>query len=123
MGFKLQGVNIGTRGPQPKLKLRSNAIDDLTPPLWLKAEAKAYWSTHCQQLQSNQLLTRETSESFSIHCDLWGRLCEMREAPTTRAYLDLHKAFVTSCKFFRLIPSEKPNVKENRFADFTEIDL
>lgn len=114
---------MGIRGPQPKLKLRQNAIDDLTPPEWLKVEAKSYWTTHAHQLQLNQLLTHETKESFAIHCDLWARLCEMREAPTTRAYLDLHKAFVTSSKHFRLIPSEKPNVKEDRFSEFAEIDV
>jgi len=114
---------MGLRGPQPTLKIRSNALEDLTPPAWLRDEAVSYWNRHAEQLQENHLLMRETAESFAIHCDLWARLCDMRGQPTTRAYLDLHKAFVTSSKHFRLVPSEKPQVKEDRFTDFTEIDV
>jgi len=114
---------MGLRGPQPQLKLRSNPLEDLAPPDWLRADGRAYFLRHCDQLAENQLLTRETAESWAAHCDLYQRLCDMRGEPTTRAFLDLHKAFVTSCKFFRLIPSEKPNVKEDRFADFGEVEL
>lgn len=112
---------MGLRGPAPNIRLRQNALEDLTPPEWLGEDAVAYWLQHAQQLQENQLLTRETAESYAIHCDLWQRMCDMRGLPTTRAYLDLHKAFVTSSKHFRLIPSEKPQVKEDRFADFNEV--
>jgi len=37
--------------------------------------------------------------------------------------IDTLKAFTSLAKNFRLLPTEKPQVKEDRFADFGEIDL
>lgn len=114
---------MGCRGPLPQIKLRSNPLEDLAPPDWLGDEAKAYWHYHAEQLKQNQLLTRETAHAFADHCDLHQRLCDMRNGETTRVFLDLRKAFSASCKIWRVLPTEKPHVKEDRFTDFGEVEL
>ena len=116
---------MGIAGPLPNRQIRTHALEALSPPDWLEGQEQGlnYWYTHCQSLADNQLLTRETRESFALHCSLFQRLYDMKDEPTCRSYLDLHKAFVTSCKFFRTIPNGNEKVKESRFEDYTEIDV
>lgn len=114
---------MGIRGPQPKLKLRSEPLNDLTPPDWLGPEGKAFFEKHCFQLKDNQLLTQQTTDSFALLCDLWERLKMFHGETTCRSYLDTLKAFTSLAKTFRLLPTEKPNVKEDRFSDFGEVDV
>lgn len=114
---------MGLRGPQPKLKLRSEALDDLSPPDWLGDEGKAYWSENAPQLKANQLLTVQTVHSFAMLCDLWDRYQSFHGADTSRIYLDTVKAYTTLAMKYRLLPTEVPNVKESRFADFAEVEL
>lgn len=114
---------MGIRGPAPKLKIRSEELEDITAPDWLGTLARAYWDTHAPQLRENQLLTVQTSESFAITCDLWERVREHQGKPTDKRYLDTVKAFRDYAKLFRLLPTEKPQVKESRFADFGEVDV
>lgn len=114
---------MGLRGPQPQLKLRSQELEDLTPPDWLSDTAKQYHDKHAEQLKDNQLLTLQTSDSYAMLCDLYSRLQEFRGQATTRSYLDTLKAYTSLAKLFRLVPNEKPNVKEDRFEDFREVDF
>jgi phage terminase small subunit len=115
---------MGLRGPAPVIKIRSEPLQDLTPPDWLgNEEAKQFWSKHAHQLQENHLLTAQTVDSFALLADLWERVQSFRGQPTTRAYLDTMKAFTSLAKNFRLLPTEKPEVKEDRFADFGEINI
>jgi hypothetical protein len=114
---------MGIRGPQPQLKLRSEPLTDLNPPDWLGDVGKAFWRKHSVQLKDNHLLTAQTADSFGILCDLWERVQSFKGQDTTRSYLDTLKAFTSLAKNFRLLPTEKPNVKEDRFADFEEVDV
>lgn len=116
---------MGLAGPLPNRQIRTNALTDLSPPDWLEGEqALQYWHTHAETLANNHLLTESTRESFSLHCQLWQRLFDMKDEPTTRSYLDLHKAFQNSSKHFRTIPQGNEKLgKESRFEDFTEIDV
>ena len=114
---------MGSRGPQPKLKLKSEALDSIEPPDWLlDADALCYWTRHASQLVENQLLTAQTVDSFALLCDLWAKTKAMSGAQVNRQYLDTVRAFTSLAKLFRLMPSEKPNVKEDRFADYLELD-
>jgi hypothetical protein len=121
--MSVEEAYLGLRGPQPHLKLRSNPLTDLTPPDWLGEVARAYWNRHADQLARNKLLTAQTADAFALHCDLWGRLQAMRTEPTTRAYLDTFSKFTASSKLFRLVPNEKPQVKESRYEDFAEVEF
>ena len=112
---------MGLRGPAPQLKIRSEELHDLTPPDWLGDEARAYHERHAEQLRSNHLLTVQTSDSYAMLCDLYARLQEFRGLSTTRSYLDTLKAYTSLAKLFRLVPNEKPHVKEDRFEDFGEV--
>jgi phage terminase small subunit len=114
---------MGLRGPQPTLKIRSEPLLDLNPPDWLGDEAKQFWSKHAHQLQENHLLTVQTVDSFALLADLWERVQSFRGETTTRAYLDTMKAFTSLAKNFRLLPTERPEVKEDRFADFAEVEI
>jgi hypothetical protein len=114
---------MGLRGPQPQLKIRSEPLADVTPPDWLGDVARAYWLKHAPQLVENQLLTTQTSDSFAAFCDLHERLMSFRGQPTTRAYLDTHSKYMACAKLWRLVPNEKPNVKEDRYADFGEVEF
>lgn len=114
---------MGMRGPAPQLKLRSEPLHDMTPPAWLCETAKAYWSKHCHQLRDNQLLSVQTSDSYAVLCDLYARLMDFRGKETTRSFLDTLKAYQSLAKLFRLVPTEKPHVKEDRFTDFAEVEL
>jgi phage terminase small subunit len=114
---------MGLRGPQPTLKLRSEPLTDLAAPEWLSKDAAAFYSKHAKQLQENQLLTVQTADAFALACDLWARVQQFKGKETSRAYLDTVKAFLSAVKPFRLVPNEKPHVKEDRFADFTEVDI
>lgn len=114
---------MGIRGPQPQLKLRSEPLADIAPPDWLGDEAKSFWRKHAGQLKQNQLLTSQTADAFALLSDLWERVQMFRGQGTTRAFLDTSKAFTSLAKNFRLLPTEKPNVKEDRFADFGEVDV
>ena len=114
---------MGLRGPQPQLKLRSEPLHELTPPDWLGTEAKDFWERHSVQLKDNQLLTAQTADAFALLCDLWERLKMFHGETTCRSYLDTLKAFSSLAKTFRLLPTEKPHVKEDRFADFGEVDV
>ena len=113
---------MGLRGPQPKLKLRSEALQDLSPPDWLGAEGKAFWNRHAAQLRDNQLLTAQTADGFALLADLWERVQSFRGLDTSRAFLDTSKAFTALAKNFRLLPTEKPNIKEDRFSEFGEVE-
>lgn len=113
---------MGIRGPAPKLKIRSERLEDLTPPDWLGELARAYWQKHAEQLVENQLLTQQTAESFAITADLWERVRGYHGQPTDKRYLDTVKSFRDYAKLFRLLPTEKPQVKEDRYADFGEFD-
>lgn len=85
--------------------------------------ARQFWVKHADQLKANQLLTVQTSDTFASVCDLYERLQTFRGKDTTRAYLDTLKAFTSLAKLFRLVPNEKPNVKEDRYEDFGEVDF
>lgn len=114
---------MGLRGPQPKLKIRSERLEDLSPPEQLGGIARAYWEKHAEQLRQNQLLTVQTAESFEITCDLYERYRDYKGKKTEKLYLDTVKAFRDYAKLFRLLPTEKPQVKESRFEDFGEVDF
>lgn len=114
---------MGLRGVLPNLKLRSEALTDLTAPDWLSADGKSYWMKHSGQLAENHLLTVQTSDAFAMLCDLYGRLMEFVGEGTSRTYLDTLKAFQNLSKNFRLLPTEKPLVKEERYADFSEVNF
>lgn len=114
---------MGLRGPQPQLKLRSEALEDLDPPKWLGEVAADYWRCHAHQLAENQLLTQQTAQSFSILCDLWEKWNELQGQPWGKAYDSVEKAYMRWAKLFRLVPNEKPAVKEDRYADFGEVDV
>lgn len=85
--------------------------------------AKQYWLSHVDQLVENELLNKSTVDSFATHCDLYARLRTFDDLPTSRTFLDTLKAFQSSSKVFRLVPCEKPNVKESRFKDYAEVNL
>jgi hypothetical protein len=114
---------LGLRGPLPKQQIRSERLDDLTPPDWLGPLAREYWAKHADQLRHNQMLTVQTAESFAITCDLWQRVRGYAGLPTDKRYLDTVKSFRDYAKLFRLLPTEKPQVKESRFEDFGEVDF
>lgn len=86
-------------------------------------EGKAFYAKHAFQLKDNQLLTAQTADSFALLADLWERVHSFRGQETSRAFLDTMKAFTSLAKNFRLLPTEKPEVKEDRFADFGEVDV
>lgn len=114
---------MGLRGPQPQLQLRSEPLHDLTPPDWLGEAAKSYWHRHAPQLVDNQLLTQQTADNFALVADLWERLQEFRGQATTRSYLDLLKSYHSMSKPYRMWPTEKPNVKEDRHQDKPEFEF
>lgn len=56
-------------------------------------------------------------------CDLYSRVMAFSGLVTTRTYLDTLKAFQALAKNFRLLPTEKPQVKEGRYDDMTEVNF
>ena len=115
---------MGIHGPLPTIKLRSEALADYNPPEWLiDAVAVSYWKRHVAMLCENQILTQSTVESFALLCDLWSKVKGCAGQDITRQYLDSVRSFTALAKQFRLMPTEKPNIKEARFASFKEVDL
>lgn len=114
---------MGLRGPQPQLKLRSEPLTDLNPPAWLGHIGADYWNQHAHQLAENQLLTASTAQSFGVLCDLWEKWTELQGQPFTKQYESVTKAYLAWAKLFRLVPNEKPAVKEDRYADFGEVEI
>ena len=109
---------MGLRGPLPQLRTAAaEKLHDLTPPPWLSAEAAAYWTRHAATLARNSLLTLQTADSFALCCDLWGRVRELSDQPTTRSYLDTVKAYNQLAKLFRLVPCDKPGAPVDRRHD------
>jgi hypothetical protein len=115
---------MGLRGCLPNITMKSEPLHDLTPPDWLGDEGKAYWRKHAHQLVENHLLTAQTADSFALLADLWERVQAFKGMDTSRTYLDVVRAYTGLAKNFRLLPTEKPHVKEtDRFADFAEVEI
>ena len=85
--------------------------------------AAAYWVRHAPQLAENQLLTAQTADSFAMLCDVWEKWTELQTKGWSKEYELAGKAYQALAKFFRLLPTEKPHVKEDRFTDFGEVEL
>lgn len=116
---------MGLRGPQPVLQLKSEPLADLQPPRWLQGEGVDFWNRHAKMLAENQLLTETTKDAFANLCHVSHMLAGYRQdLLPTKTYFDLIKTWERLAKAFRLLPTEKPNVKEpDRFKDFPEVEI
>lgn len=100
---------IGLRGPLPKVEAQPAApLADLTAPAWLEGEAAAHWDRHASHLAANRLLTTATADAFALHCDLYGKLMDMRGMRPNPTYLNLTKAWNASVRVWHLVPTDKP---------------
>lgn len=116
---------MGLRGRlAPVESLKAPDLSTLEAPLWLGEAARGYWELHAANLATAGLLTQNTADSFALLCDLWERVRAMKDAPTTRSYLDTVKAFVSLAKVFRLLPTETPKAPvTDRYAAKKEFDF
>jgi hypothetical protein len=89
----------------------------MNPPDWLDAQGAAFFRKHSKQLIENQLLTASTADGFYQCCELWS----MARQAEGRQKLDAMKDWRCLAKLYRLLPTEKPNVKEDRFQDFADV--
>lgn len=113
---------MGQRGKLPELKREQpEAMNDLSAPLWLQGLSLQFWTKHASHLAKNNILNFETSDSFALCCELWGRIREQHES--SRSYLDTVKAFNSLAKIFRLQPTDKIGQPVTRHEEKSEFDF
>lgn len=109
---------MGMAGPLAGHKMTPQPdLHDLAPPADLDDEARECWLRHADWLAENGLLTRQTSTSFALLCDLYSRV---KREQDPKLFVALHKTYLPLAKFFRMVPVDKPGRPEGRHQEKKE---